>query len=103
MSKPHSTADGPPDGSAMDKDADNAVHEFRIAKASPRRDLVWRNLSGGWPVKLARTGEGKGGGVQLRVIPLHLRSVPSGQELGGIASPPGARGARGPDQWRAGV
>ena len=33
--KPHITDVGPPLGSARDRDADRAVHEFKMAKASP--------------------------------------------------------------------
>jgi len=39
MTNPHSTADGPPDGRAIDKLADNAVHEFKMANARPSIDL----------------------------------------------------------------
>lgn len=36
---PHNTADGPPEGSARDREAESAVQELRIAKASPNIDL----------------------------------------------------------------
>jgi len=39
MTNPHSTADGPPDGRAIDKLADKAVHEFKMANARPSIDL----------------------------------------------------------------
>lgn len=37
--KPHSTADGPPEGSARDREAESAVQELRIANANPNIDL----------------------------------------------------------------
>ena len=33
--RPHITDVGPPEGNASDKDAERAVHEFRMAKAKP--------------------------------------------------------------------
>ena len=39
MTNPHRTADGPPDGRAIDKVADSAVHEFKMANARPSIDL----------------------------------------------------------------
>lgn len=37
--KPHNTADGPPEGSARDREAESAVQELRIVNASPSIDL----------------------------------------------------------------
>ncbi len=50
--KPHITDVGPPLGSARDREADRAVHEFRMAKASPSiaRGLKWRLSSALWPI-----------------------------------------------------
>lgn len=48
---------GPPLGSARDRDADRAVHEFRIAKASPSiaSGLKWRLSSALWPIDACKT------------------------------------------------
>ena len=50
--KPQITDVGPPLGSARDRDADRAVQEFRIAKASPSiaSGLKWRLSSALWPI-----------------------------------------------------
>ena len=55
--KPHITEVGPPLGSAKDSDADRAVHEFRIAKASPSiaSGLKWRLSSALWPIDSCNT------------------------------------------------
>lgn len=37
--KPHNIADGPPEGSAIDKEAESDVQELSIANASPSIDL----------------------------------------------------------------
>lgn len=43
---------GPPESSESDRDADRAVHEFKIAKASPSiaSGLKWRLSSALWPI-----------------------------------------------------
>ena len=50
--KPQMTEVGPPLGSARDKDAERAVHEFKIAKASPSiaSGLKWRLSSALWHI-----------------------------------------------------
>lgn len=57
--KPHITDVGPPLGSAKDKDADRAVQEFKIAKASPSiaRGLKWRLSSALWPIEAYTRGK----------------------------------------------
>lgn len=55
--KPHITDVGPLLGSARDKDADRAVQEFRMAKASPSiaSGLKWRLSSALWPIDACKT------------------------------------------------
>ena len=50
--KPQMTDVGPPLGSARLRDADRAVQEFKMAKASPSiaRGLKWRLSSALWPI-----------------------------------------------------
>lgn len=57
VSNPHITEVGPPEGSARDSDADRAVHEFKIAKASPSiaSGLKWRFSSALWPIDAYKT------------------------------------------------
>ena len=52
MIKPQMTEVGPPLGSARFRDADRAVQEFKMAKASPSiaRGLKWRLSSALWPI-----------------------------------------------------
>ena len=72
---------GPPLGSARFRDADRAVQEFKMAKASPSiaRGLKWRLSSALWPIDSYQTvcsasflGSGKIGNGSAR-----LRSVAS--------------------------
>lgn len=44
VTKPHMTATGPPEGSASEREAARAVHEFNIANARPSIDHLenWR-------------------------------------------------------------
>ena len=55
--KPQMIEVGPPEGKASDRDADRAVHEFRIAKASPSiaSGLKWRFSSALWPIDACET------------------------------------------------
>ena len=55
--KPQMTDVGPPLGSARFRDADRAVQEFKMAKASPSiaRGLKWRLSSALWPIDSYKT------------------------------------------------
>jgi len=56
--RPHITAAGPPDGSARDREVDKAVHELRMAKASPSMDSgLWLRFSSCFKPKAARWSE----------------------------------------------
>ena len=75
---PQMTDVGPPEGNASDSDADRAVHEFKIAKASPSiaSGLKWRFNSALWPIEARCAASSK-----ARLCCLSLAIIPVSRAL----------------------